>query len=305
VGVAMRGVSGSVAVVTGGGSGIGRAIAMALANEGAAVAVADIVEAKAVAVVAEITAAGGRAIALDCDVSERASVRAMQAEVVRRLGPTSLLIANAGVTMFERLTDMSDADIDWIIQVNLLGVINCLQAFLPDMIERREGHVLATSSSSALLSPFSTRHAVYAAAKAGVLGLMMAMRCQLKEFGIGVSTLCPGLVPSQILDSPRYRPARFGKARNDCVAPPAPTGNQRRALPRPAEEVAQMVLHAIRENRAVVVTDANQREMFENGFVELVSSAFDDIAEFDAANHSHAVPQSRDKQVNINRGTPE
>ena len=282
-------VSGRVAVVTGGGSGIGRAIAMSLASVGAAVAVADIVEANAAAVAAEIVKAGGRAIPLSCDVSERASVRAMQVEVERRLGAASILIANAGVTMFERLTDMSDEDIDWVIQVNLLGVINCLQAFLPDMIEMREGHVLATSSSSALLSPFSTRHAVYAATKAGVLGLMLAMRCQLKEFGIGVSTLCPGLVPSQILDSPRYRPARFGRARYDSVVPPGPTGNQRRATPRPAEEVAQMVLHAIRENRAVVVTDVNQREMFEKGFVDLVASAFDDVASFDNTQRSIAI----------------
>lgn len=296
-------VFGRIAVVTGGGSGIGRAIALALAYQGAAVAVVDIVEANAAAVVAEIATAGGRAIALSCDVSERASVRAMQVEVMRRLGPTSLLIANAGVTMFEPLTDMSDEDIDWIIQVNLLGVINCLQAFLPDMIERRDGHVLATSSSSALLSPFSTRHAVYAATKAGVLGLMLAMRCQLKEFGIGVSTLCPGLVPSQLLDSPRYRPERFGGPSSDSVVPPMPAGNQRRATPRPAEEVAQMVLHAIRDNRAVVVTDANQREMFENGFVDLVSSAFDDVVAFDRADHAHArtnsLGQVRDQHISI------
>lgn len=305
----MREVSGRVAVVTGGGSGIGRAIALALANQGAAVAVVDIVEANAAAVVAEIATAGGRAIALSCDVSERSSVRAMQAEVTRRLGPTSVLIANAGVTKFERLTDMSDEDIDWIIQVNLLGVINCLQAFLPDMIERRDGHVLATSSSSALLSPFSTRHAVYAATKAGVLGLMLAMRCQLKEFGIGVSTLCPGLVPSQLLDSPRYRPARFGGPSSDSVVPPMPSSNQRRATPRPAEQVAQMVLHAIRDNRAVVVTDANQREMFESGFVELVSSAFVDVVEFDRADHAHALTnspgQARDQHISINRGNAE
>lgn len=305
----MREVSGRVAVVTGGGSGIGRAIALALAKDGAAVTVVDIVEANAIAVAAEITTAGGHAIALACDVSERASLRAMQAEVARRLGPTSLLIANAGVTMFERLTDMTDEDIDWVIQVNLLGVINCLQVFLPDMIERRDGHVLATSSSSALLSPFSTRHAVYAATKAGVLGLMMAMRCQLKEFGIGVSTLCPGLVPSQILDSPRYRPIRFGGPSSDSVVPPMPGGKQRRALPRPAEEVAQMVLHAIRDNRAVVVTDANQREMFENGFVELVSSAFDDVVAFDRANDAHAhtnsLGQSGDQQISVNRGNRE
>jgi len=99
-------LSGKVAVVTGGGSGIGRAIAIALAGEGVSVAVADIMEANAKAVAEGIGRAGGRAVAIPCDVCDRASVAAMKAQANSLLGPVSLLIANAGVTMFEELTDM-------------------------------------------------------------------------------------------------------------------------------------------------------------------------------------------------------
>lgn len=274
-------ILGKVAVVTGGGSGIGRAIALALAGEGAAVAVVDIIEANAKAVVDEIRKAGGNAVAFGCDVCERKSVRAMKSEVNRLLGSVSLLVPNAGVVMFEQLTDMSDDDIDWVIQVSLFGVINCLQAFLPDMISVGEGHVVATASSAALMAPFVGNHAAYVAAKSGVFGLMLSMRCALESSGVGASVLCPGGVESQITNSPRYRPSRFGGACNAEVMVPRGVQKEGRVKFRPAEEVAQMVINGVRENRAVIVTDSSQREKFETGLVYLVSSAFDDVVQFD------------------------
>src|SRR5262249_989812 len=130
----MTEITGRNALVTGGGSGIGRGLALALANAGACVAVADIRMQCAEAVVQEIRAANGVAIAVQCDVCDRDSVRRMKAGITQSLGPVSLLFANAGATSFERLPEMSDDDIDWIIQVNLLGVTNCLMAFYPDMV---------------------------------------------------------------------------------------------------------------------------------------------------------------------------
>jgi NAD(P)-dependent dehydrogenase (short-subunit alcohol dehydrogenase family) len=184
--------------------------------------------------------------------------------------------------MFNRLTDMSDADIDWVIQVNLLGVINCLHAFLPDMMHLQEGHVVATASSSALLAPFATHHPAYVAAKSGVVGLMLSMRAQLREFGIGATALCPGRVSTHIVNSPSYRPARFGGPSNAAIELPSGAKEDSGAPTfRPPEEVAQMVLEAIHENRAVVVTDGSQRAMFDEGFADLVLSAFDEATQFD------------------------
>jgi NAD(P)-dependent dehydrogenase (short-subunit alcohol dehydrogenase family) len=277
----MKDVSGKVAVVTGGGSGIGRAIAMALAGEGARIAVADIIEANAVAVAAEIASLGGEAMAFGCDVSDRASVRAMNAEVGKRLGAASILIANAGVTMFKPLLEMSDDDIDWVIQVDLFGVLNCLQVFLPDMVAAREGHVLATSSMSALVTPFIANHVSYAAAKCGVFGTMLNMRRELEGSGVGVSVLCPGGVVTHITDSPRYRPERFGGPEDASVTLPRAAKSTEQVRMRPAEEVAQMVLRGIRHNEAVIVTDDAMRDHFEQGIVSLTMQAFDKAREFD------------------------
>ena len=130
----MTEIAGRVALVTGGGSGIGKALAKALAAADASVVVADIISDNAQAVAAEITALGGRSIAVACDVCERDSIRQMKARANAVFGPVTLLVANAGATSFERLTDMSDANVDWIIQVNLMGVTYTIQAILPDMI---------------------------------------------------------------------------------------------------------------------------------------------------------------------------
>jgi len=229
------------AVVTGGGSGIGRGIALTLASEGASVAIADIMEDNARKVAAEIEAAGGRAIALACDVSGRASVAAMRDKAESALGPISLLIANAGVTMFEELTDMSDADVDWVIDVSLYGVVHCVQAFVPGMIERREGHIVATASVAGLMAPFIGQHAPYCGAKAGIIGFMLSLRPDLAKHNVGASVLCPSAVQSRITDSPLYRPVRYGGPAKGEVTLPEGAGADGLAAGRPAEEAGEMV----------------------------------------------------------------
>jgi NAD(P)-dependent dehydrogenase (short-subunit alcohol dehydrogenase family) len=268
-------VSGKVAVVTGGASGIGKGIAEVLAQAGATVAIVDILEASARKTADEI---GRGAIAVACDVSDRASVAAMKAAVNRQVGPAAVLIANAGVTVFEELTEMSDADVDWVIDVSLYGVTHCIQAFVPDMIAARDGHIVATSSAAALMAPFVGEHAPYCAAKAGIIGMILSLRADLGKYNVGASVLCPGAVQSQIHRSPRYRPAQYGGPRDALASMPQDV----RAIGRPAVEAGQMVLKAIRNDRPVIVTDPSHRAGFEQGFMRMVLEAFDDATAFDA-----------------------
>src|SRR5690606_21864645 len=141
---------GRTALVTGGGSRIGRGLALALAAEGARVVIGDIVPANAEAVAAAMREAGGEALALGCDVSDRDDVERMRAAALEAFGPVTLLFANAGVTSFEPLTAMTPQSVEWVVQVNLMGVMNCLTVFLPDMVEAGQGHVVATASAAGL-----------------------------------------------------------------------------------------------------------------------------------------------------------
>jgi NAD(P)-dependent dehydrogenase (short-subunit alcohol dehydrogenase family) len=271
----------AAAVVTGGGSGIGRALAHALAAEGTAVVVADILEERAQAVASEIERAGGTALAVACDVSDRASVQSLKIRANAELGTISGLFANAGATSLERMTDLSDDDFDWITAVNFHGVSNCLRAFLPDMIERRAGHVVATASMVGLIPSFLPHHVPYTASKAGVIAMMLNLREELAEVGVGCTVLCPGGVATRIGETPRYRPARFGGPFEATRKRPEAFLRAHRIVFRPPEEVAQMVLLAVRENRPMVVTDASQRGDFIQGYVDVVLSAFDAVEAFD------------------------
>lgn len=273
----MTDIAGKVALVTGGGSGIGKGLCLALAREGAIVAVADIMLENAQAVVEAITAEGGRAIALACDVCERESIVRMKAEANAALGPVSLLFANAGATSFEKLLDMSDADIDWIYQVNLMGVSYCLQAFLPDMVAAREGHVVATASMAGLLPAWVADHAPYSAAKMGVIGLMLNVGMELKEHGVGSTVYCPGGVATGMKDNnSKYRPTRFGGPGDGPVHVPAEHLKKVQATYLSPDEVAPMVLQGVRNNRAIVVDHSNQRSIYHETYARLVEQAFDD-----------------------------
>jgi NAD(P)-dependent dehydrogenase (short-subunit alcohol dehydrogenase family) len=279
----MTEIAGKVAVVTGGGSGIGRGLALALAAEGATLIVADIMKDNAQAVVQEIKETGGSALAVTCDVGDRASVKAMKDEANRTFGTVSLLFANAGVSSLQRFSDMSDDEVDWVIQINLFGVSNCLRVFLPDMVATRSGHVIATSSTAGMLPASISYLTAYSAAKAGVIGMMLNLRGELSKAGVGCTVFCPGQVTSQITQSPKYRPDRFGGPSDEMAMPPSDFVIPEHMNIRSAEEVAQMVLIAMRKNRPVVLTDSTMRQSFQEGYVDLFLSAFDDVVAFDKA----------------------
>jgi NAD(P)-dependent dehydrogenase (short-subunit alcohol dehydrogenase family) len=276
----MTEIAGKVAFVTGAGSGIGRAVALALGREAAGVVVADIGGDRAEAVASEIRGAGGNALAVECDVSDRASVRRAHAQATQAFGKVRLLFANAGATSFDPIENVADEIMDWIVEVNLMGVSHCAQVFLPDMIAAGEGHVMATSSMAGLIPDLVGEHAHYAAAKLGVVGLLFSLQREVRDRGVEMTVLCPGGVKTGMANSGSYRPERFGGAFQRVRTAPS---YHRVQLFRPPEEVAEMVLLAVRNNRPVVVTDDSYRQVFLEHYVDPVLAAFDDVVAFDAA----------------------
>lgn len=274
----MTDIAGKTAVVTGGGSGIGMGLAKELARQGAAVAVADILADNAQRVAAEIVAAGGRAVAIHCDVCERESIRRMKAAANAALGPVQLVFANAGATSFQPLAEMSDDDVDWIVQVNLMGVINTIRAFLPEMIAARGGHLVATASMAGLLPGWIPVHVPYSAAKMGIIGLMMNLALELKAHDIHTTSYCPGGVDGGMgVNNPRYRPARFGGPQEGPLHIHEASFKRNPIAMYSPESVAPIVLRAVRNNRPFVFDHAEQRQLFRDTYSSVVEACYDDI----------------------------
>ena len=280
----MREFSGKVAVVTGGGGSIGGGLAMAAARRGAKVVVADILPANARATAEKIKAEGGEAIGVACDVCDRASIAQLKAEANAAYGRVNLLFANAGATSYQRLMDMTDEDVDWIYTANLVGVTSCIRAFLPDMYEARDGHIVATASAAGLLAGSIPYHSIYSAAKLGVVGLMLNLRLEAAEHGVGISVLNPGAVETYMgTQNGLYRPARFGGPVDAGVLPATGSFKAVKLIWRTAESAAEMVMEGVIANRPVINTDATQKAHFDETFVEAMRDAFDAAEAFDRA----------------------
>jgi 3-oxoacyl-[acyl-carrier protein] reductase len=186
-----------VALVTGASRGIGRAVALSLAKAGAAVAVNYRERAaQAAEVVAEIEAAGGKAIAVGADVSAREAVEAMTREVEAKLGPIDVLVNNAGVATIRGLDDLTEADFDSAIAVNLKSAFLCIQAVLPGMRARHWGRIVNMSSVAARGGGAIGAH--YNASKAGLEGLTRAYASRLAPEGVTVNAVAPGLIDTDM-----------------------------------------------------------------------------------------------------------
>ncbi len=197
---------GRTAVVTGGGSGIGRAIVLELAGAGMNVVIADIEEDAARAVASEAEAAGARAIAVHADVSDFASVQALADTAYAEFGAVHVLCNNAGVLIFGDMQKLKIEDWNWLLGVNVFGVLNGIYAFLPRMLESGEpGHIVNTASIAAL-----SGHGVYGVSKSAILNITETLREDLQDTPIGVSCLCPGMLNTKIVAAQRNRPASMG-----------------------------------------------------------------------------------------------
>ncbi|MGP3948132.1 3-oxoacyl-ACP reductase FabG [Streptomyces sp. 7N604] len=193
-----------VAIVTGGARGIGAATAVRLAEEGRAVAVLDLDEAACKETVEKITAAGGKAIAVGCDVSDGAQVEAAVARVVEELGAPTVLVNNAGVLRDNLLFKMSESDWDTVMNVHLKGAFLVTRACQKHMVDAGFGRVVNLSSSSALGNRGQVN---YAAAKAGLQGFTKTLAKELGKFGITANAVAPGFI---VTDMTAATAARVG-----------------------------------------------------------------------------------------------
>jgi len=214
-------LTGKVALVTGGSRGIGRAIAFSLAEAGAAVAVNYREKAaEAAAVVEEIRKTGGRAMAAAADVSQSKAVTAMVAVVTRELGPVDVLVNNAGVGLVRGVDDLTEADFDLTIAVNLKSVFLCTRAVLPNMRAKKWGRIVNISSGAARGAGGVGPH--YNASKAGLEGLTRGYAARLVKEGITVNAVAPSLIETDMVrtglaSSPSGIPlGRFGTS-EECA----------------------------------------------------------------------------------------
>ena len=189
-----------VALVTGGSRGIGRAICEVFAREGASVIVNFTNNAaKAKDVVAAITRRGGQAVALQADVASKSSVESMVAGAVKQFGTIDILVNNAGIIRWGTALNMKEADFDQLISVNVKGMINCAQAVVPGMIERRYGKIVNLSSIAALATAV-VNSTPYAMTKAAVISLTKRLAFELGANGINVNAITPGFVRTEMLN---------------------------------------------------------------------------------------------------------
>jgi NAD(P)-dependent dehydrogenase (short-subunit alcohol dehydrogenase family) len=260
----MRNLTNKVAFVTGGASGIGFGIVQALLAHGVRVAVADLRpdhldEARSV------LGDGPSTEFLEVDVIDRTAMADAADRVVQRFGAVHILVNNAGVGTAPTVEAMRYEDWDWVLGVNLGGVVNGIMSFLPHMLRQKEGgHIVSTSSMAGLLP--SVDNFIYAASKYAVRGLGDSLRLSLAPHGIGVSTLYPGLTRSRMLLAEQNRQARFrtGKTENQPV-----DAGDAGMDPR---EVGEMVVDAILRNKGHILSHSEFREEVADNCEELLAA---------------------------------
>jgi NAD(P)-dependent dehydrogenase (short-subunit alcohol dehydrogenase family) len=270
----VRDFRGKAAFVTGGASGIGLALGRAFAKVGCRVMLADIEEAALADAVRSLERIGPEIRGVVCDVADSASVEAAAEQTSAAFGRVHILCNNAGVAGGSGIDDISLASWRWVLDVNLMGVVHGLRAFLPHMRGHLEGgHIVNTASMAGMLSDGGMGLSPYTASKYAVVALSEGLRAELEPHGIGVTVLCPGFVQTRIAEAGRNRPARYGthapvaSPRSAAIAELVRTGIDPKA-------VAERVLAAIRDDELYVFTHPEYRQAVEARFAGILA-AFD------------------------------
>jgi NAD(P)-dependent dehydrogenase (short-subunit alcohol dehydrogenase family) len=272
---------GKTAFVTGGASGIGLALCRAFGARGMNIALVDIEAAACAEAVEALRRDGIKAIGMTCDVSNRDALAEAAAKTFSGFGKVHILCNNAGVSRAGPIESIASSDWDWVIGVNLKGLIHGLQVFLPHMKAHGEpGHIVNTASMNGVVgAPLA---GPYSATKFAAVGISEVLAAELAETSIGVSVLCPSWVKTRMLDNGRNRPEQFGgpialdtdgrnAERNKRYAQALASGLD------PAD-VAGLVLDAIQARRLYVFTHADRRADVEQRFA-LMMDGFEALGE--------------------------
>lgn len=268
----MRDLSGRTAFVTGAASGVGFALARALAAEGANVMLADIEEPALDAAVARLAGFSPRIASIVCDVADFDSLSRAAAETRDAFGPVHILCNNAGVAGGSGVEAISPQTWRWVVDVNLMGVVNGLAAFLPAMRAHGQGgHIVNTASMAGLQANIG--FSPYVATKYAVVGISEGLAKELAPENIGVSVLCPGFVRTRIAESARNRQERYGPAQRP--PPDSASGELARRMAENADAgldpawVAARALDAIRSNELYVFTHPEMRGEVDDRFAAI------------------------------------
>ncbi len=233
-----------VTVITGAGSGIGRATALAFAAQGADLVIVDKEEDRIAEAAKEIEARGARVLARKVDVSDRTQVEDLSKYVIKERSRVDILYNNAGIGVGGSFECTSLEEWERIFSINFWGVLYGIKAFLPHMIERRYGHIVNTSSLAGLCA--IPGMSAYCSTKFAVAGLGEALRAEVRRYGIGVSTICPGVINTRVVADGCMNLREESRANRQAVV------EFYKKFGWPPERVARAVLSAVRHNRSVV-----------------------------------------------------
>lgn len=275
----LSGYDGKTAVITGGATGIGRALALGLARKGMNIVLASTNVERLEKAADDVRALGVRALVVQCDVADRAAVRALAERSVQEFGAVHLLCANAGVTTSGPFLDHRDEDWDWVYDVVLRGVTNCIQAFYPLMARAGEGQILITGSQAGLVPDWTLGHGPYTSAKSAVMALGAALRPEAAAHGVGVTVMIPAGTQSDILLSNRSRPTHYGaeSSRETSLddmtlrqGAPDITPGEKFFLT--SEEVADLVIAKLPADPAFIATHPGMKPLVEEYFSRILAA---------------------------------